>query len=260
MKITAKMISLAGHMLMAAVLCQMTATAAEPVLKDGKAWITEDFYTFDAPATRPQTRYEVAGDTIVSGRDCKKVVMTGLNTDIPSMTFAWYEEDGRGYCHDFNASGEFVLMYDLSAQAGEKVGNAGLVLDTFTMTLSGIERRVVKVEHGAVENTHTVIYNDYWIEGVGPVNGRLAADQIRVTSGSYYYGGTKVLKCYDGERLIFDRDEFDRALKEVTAIDGIALDCEDGADDAIYDLNGIRVSDPEPGKIYISKGKKLLWR
>lgn len=45
-----------------------------------------------------------------------------------------------------------------------------------------------------------------------------------------------------------------------SSIGDAVIDVDDDADECIYNLQGIRVSNPIPGQIYIRGGKKIMWR
>lgn len=95
-----------------------------------------------------------------------------------------------------------------------------------------------------------------WIEGIGALGdsdflvSRLMPTSSRSISWGNYLG---LLEVYDGDKLIFSHDNW----VTMTGIDRVEVEPDDETYGPVYDLQGSRVENPQPGHIYIRNGSKF---
>ena len=126
-------------------------------------------------------------------------------------------------------------------------GSAMRISDEQTYCIEGIDRRVLTIN----ARDYDVEPLDYWIEGIGAPNPDCSMVEASIpTDGSVRY----LSECYDGDRLIFSKANFD---KLVTGIDEVVSDKRQR--EAVYDLMGRRVTNPIKGHLYVTASKKKVW-
>lgn len=227
----------------------------------GKTWIYHNENTL-MPIMDYYWKVSVAGDTIVNGVEA--VVLCGETLDNDHDTWKWAEYEDNGIIYSFNEDGSlfpcmnfnlhlgdiFYLVDPNNVYAGndDVRGPAMIVADEKTYCIEGIDRRVL-----IIQPRDYTMFPPYgiWIEGIGALspNGYITEWGIP-TDGSRRY----LSECYDGDRLIFSRANFD---KLVTGIDEVAQDKP--RHEAVYDLMGRRVARPIKGHLYITASGKRVW-
>ena len=222
----------------------MVATqAVSPVLTVGKKWTVE---IENYKGELHNVTYKVVSDTVVEGLDCKIVENGGFRA-------VWYESDGKVYQQGrIYLDPDFDLMYDMAIEKGKYFnGSIDMYISSFTVAHLGKDVTVHKVSRSPGDDSRL----DYWVEGVGPINGELIADPLPGNSMTPH--GYRVVDCYDGDNLIFDRSMFDDEVKKILSISLIENDRPE--DLTIYNLQGIPVTKPAAGQIYLRGGKKIVW-
>ena len=199
-------------------------TNYRPFIEEGKVWKVGNFGTYSPEGyTHAHTieYFYFDGDTIVSGRQCKKM-MCLRERDInwyyyqePQTIYvgALYEDVHRVYCALPN-SGDFVLLYDFTSPEETEIEYYNT--DAKENTRGYIRRRNLcedNVYHGMIttvnlslaEYSPEVPYFDlpevsvYWREGVG-YNGFYNSEDIMASGGFY-----QIMLCtVDDEVLYYD--------------------------------------------------------
>lgn len=82
------------------------------------------------------------------------------------------------------------------------------VVSRGTIVLQGVERRALKVWTYKFLTKVTPRY-DYWVEGIGSLFGH---DPIYDETQHKHFNTVKLLKCYEGDKLIYDSREFREEL------------------------------------------------
>ena len=150
-----------------------------PLLEDGKEWIiqTKGNYAY-APVN---TIYlQIAGDTIVNGRNCKKMHHTFIDefgNKTHSETYCFQEGD-KFY------SNEQTVMFDFGLNKGDIFSlssqNKYIVHQVNDTILNdGVKRKCLTM-HRYEDNT----FADYWIEGIGSLQMGVYSNDIHKT-GAY---------------------------------------------------------------------------
>lgn len=229
-----------------------------PILSDGRIWVME-LVIDDIGTEHKQTIIAaVNGDTIVDGRECKRIEVSQYRPDVrePGNRYckAAYEENGKLYVHGLTGStlDEFSLLIDMTLPTDGEI-------PFFQFPLKVISEDVVEVR--GVERkriTFGLNYNGLpltWIEGIGSSMDIYATLVDKPTTWSCI----NILECYDKGKLIFTRDDFAKGLSS-TAINAPTASAAAERASAIYDLSGRRTNGTAHDGIYVTKGKKYVAR
>ncbi|MDE5560871.1 MAG: hypothetical protein K2J00_03565, partial [Bacteroidaceae bacterium] len=95
-------------------------------------------------------------------------------------------------------------------------------------------------------------YCAYWIEGIGaPYDDYITTIGEEIpTDGSVKY----LSECYDGDRLICSKANFDKLLTGIGNVTSDKRHCEE-----VHDFMGRRVANPVKGRLYVTASKKMMW-
>lgn len=188
-----------------------------PVLEDGKVWVYSKVnLEADLDGMYKDTVYfktRVVGDTVVYGKPCKKLTVSGMNGENP-RTEVQYEENGRLYSVVQNGmlpimamnyqKGDIIPTYDEECQLD---GYYCDVRDTGTTTTpDGLDRKVMIVS----------IYTGVWVEGIG-CNDDFATLTTHAIPGCYL--GTFMESCSKDGKVLFTRSDFERIKNKHTGIE-----------------------------------------
>ncbi len=154
------------------------------------------------------------------------------------------------YTYD-SSTQRFMLEYDFNIEEGELAldydDNSGVKsIDEITVKGKTYKRIIF---NGADKDS----YWKYWVEDIG-ANGDNTVHLMPVpTDGS----STRFGACYQGDECIFTyEDFFTPSGVEINETE----ERPQTADEVMYDLQGHRVKNPEPGEITISNGQKVIYR
>lgn len=254
---TMKQFVLIAMMLLSSSLC---IQAQQKLYTPGKTWIYHNKNTL-MPIRDYYWKISVVGDTIVNGVNA--TILCGETLDDDHETWKWVGYEDNGLIYSLDEEGRVWPDMDFSLHYGDvfylvdpdKVyagnddvrGSAMRISDEQTYCIEGIDRRVLTIN----ARDYDVEPLDYWIEGIGAPNPDCSMVRASIpTDGSVRY----LSECYDGDRLIFSKTNFD---KLVTGIDEVASDNRQR--EAVYDLMGRRVTNPVKGHLYVTASKKKVW-
>lgn len=200
--------------------------------------------------------YVLTGDTVMGGLVYKKLISCSNEQFLCGLR----EEDGRIYSRGggWHPDSE-VLYFDFNAQPGDifndDVGGLSYmqVKEVKTVMIGGKSRRCLEMwnyEEGIVDGLV-----DYWIEGIGCMNGPYFPFWWLTTSTE-----SLLLSCYDGDECIFNIEDF--LANFTTNMDSPKIVQHPNiiSDVPIYDLLGRRVQSPIKKGFYIQQGRKLVVR
>ena len=241
------------------MLCVSLAVNAQqnyrPMLKDGRQWNLVDVYQDG----NGEFSYIINGTQTVDGKECFLTYASGYEIQEHGCTISkgsggpYYlsEKDGK-INYMFGEISRDVI--DLTLDIGTSVPGKVMVLSIDIIPVFGIPYRCIKFG----------IWNYwgeplYWIEGIGSTwNGPFGDrfDSGHGLPGSYY--GTRLLSVYDGDKCIFDIDEFNKS-RLATRV----KECNDypqpyELSSAIFDLQGRRLMQKPAKGVYIQDGKKVV--
>ena len=195
--------------------------------------------------------YELKGDTVMGGVSYKKMYCDGI------FVSGLREEDGRIYECSWEDVTE-ALTFDFQLQPG------GIVEDNLMGDRAQMEVRQVR-EVDVDGRTyrcmdmwiHEVVYEvvqglvDYWIEGVGCMNG---------PHNPFWWDAignqALLISCYDGDECIFSQE----CLAQITGIRSAVANKPSDSSKGIYDLQGRRLLSAPAKGLYIQNGRKYLVR
>ena len=235
-----------------------------PFIEDGKCWIVNKYkYWIGGPIHLQQT-YFFDGDTIISGRYCKKLNCIEENYS-ENTTHTWYVgslyEQARQVYRVPEGSTQPVLLYDFSARRGDIIGfgneemqdNDYQIWDIVKWTEGQRPLRAQNAAHisdrdGLLE---WVLYwpTTFWIEGIGTLTSPIA----NLSSGTT--GDLRQLVYCGTDNKVLYRDS------NYTAIDNLPQSVfrkEDFSSCKLFDLSGRRLAAPPASGIYIMDGKKVV--
>jgi lipoprotein len=203
-----------------------------PTLVVGKRWeyvrekIFPDHYDqdkYDEPFTLKCTR-----DSVFDGYEGKVIRIVEKNgqsvpqDEIHSIEF-FYREDGPVVYHLEDVGGymnpiwEFQKHWWYDPSAGMEFRSLHgweCVVSRGTIVLQGVERRALKIWTYKFLTKVTPRY-DYWVEGIGSLFGH---NTIYDDYHWKQYNTDKLLKCYEGDKLIYDSREFREELYTPTEV------------------------------------------
>ena len=226
-----------------------------PMLKDGRQWNLVDVYQKGIG----EYHYRIDGTEAVDGKECFLTYASGYEIQEHGCTISkgsggpYYlsEKDGK-INYMFGEISRDVI--DLTLDTGTSIPGKVMVLSIDTIPVFGIPYRCIRFG----------IWNYwgeplYWIEGIGSTwNGPFGDrfDSGHEIPGSYY--GTRLLSVFDGDKCIFDIDEFNKS-RLATRV----KECNDSpqpyeSSSAIFDLQGRRLTQKPAKGVYIQDGKKVV--
>lgn len=214
-----------------------------PVLEDGKVWVYSKVnLEADIDGMYYDTVYfktRVVGDTVVYGKPCKKLTVSGMNGENP-RTKVQYEENGRLYSvvqngmlpiMDMNyQKGDIMPTYDTKCKPD---GNFSYVYNTGTTTTPDDRDRKYMIVSA---------YMGVWVEGIG-YNDDFVTLTTHVIPFSYI--GTFLESCSKDGKVLFTRSDFERIKNKHTGIDEsvmsnpLSVSYSDGSVSAVCDGNQV---------------------
>ena len=222
-----------------------------PVLAEGRLWKLS--YTYrDTWQDIPDAymTIAVAGDSIVDGKKCKKLLVDYRNlTEVvyPRYIVA-YETGGRVYRIDGDR--EEHLVMNINLHQGDAVDIVQTVQKEDTVIVDGIKRKRLIIDSGVDHCDGEYLY--YLVEGIG-----MSKDEFvnlgLIDENIYFH---RLIACYDNGKCVFSAADF---LKEGTSgLNMPKVNCP--KNDQIYDLQGRKRGSIRKGEIFIRNGKKHINR
>lgn len=210
------------------------------LLEEGMTWEYREF----APLVKDRFfTYTVIGDSVVNDTAVVKVRYT--EGGAPIYDYCVHEEDGKIWVYiDWNGPARYQLVIDFNLHPGVSDDYYVEVLEETAMEIEGVSRRVLSVAYPNTTGPHS-----YWIDGVGITTSDIYLSSIPFPTGH----SEELLSCYLNGECLFSKANFDLQ----TGIESAIIDA--GEDAPIYNLQGMRVSAPKKGCVYIRDGKKLVW-
>ena len=184
----------------AACSASLQAQDYHPFCEEGKTWKSDSYSPLHPQplSTWQVDEWKMEGDTLVAGRQCKRLVENGRYAG------AVYDEGGKSFLIPCNSE-EAVLLYDFSLSAGSTVsvyskeaGEVGMltVKETGSASYDGRPFRVIKFDRPDLGASG---YN--WYEGIGSSAGPLDT----WFNPDYVGGAAHGIRCCaaDGQMLYF---------------------------------------------------------
>lgn len=227
--------------------------------EDGKSWLWAGYKLTHPGATEEYFWTEtVVGDTIVTGRVAKKIL---VKNEYEERFVVGLEDNGVIYGYGNPEGTDSICFYPMMnfnlhvgdstfikfTSSSEPVFAAEIV-DEDIINVCGIERRklTLKTEGG---------YIGYWVEGIGANTYDFYLIPVFYSSTGYGY---HMVKCFQDGVCIFTADDF---LASTDGIKDVAVSEKDKAlseDASLYDLSGRKVTGTPRRGIYIKGGRKVL--
>lgn len=225
-----------------------------PFTTEGRMWVLSNEPIHIHNYFTPTIVATVGNDTIIDGKNCVNIDITSLSLDgISKGKETLYEDNGSLWWWKESCK-KFILLMDMSAEkgnfistydgdgTGETLGSMYVKTEEY-IELWGLQRKVLGIYDETGNNLLT-----YWIEGVGSTNDIYQA-QFNVHLGDSTY----LTQLFDNSGwLCFSLREFEKKILELHQTEAADL-LYDNQDDSsvIYDLNGLVISEPMKGNIYI---------
>ncbi|MDE7412888.1 MAG: hypothetical protein K2N05_03730 [Muribaculaceae bacterium] len=221
-----------------------------PILEDGKVWILSNTWDEKSDKEPYKTKVWLDGDTIIGEVPAKLLALQNQLPEAPvehkavleinRQLFFYYEANHRWLpLLDFNCNkGDFTLP--LSDGSMEFEGYE--IEDVGTVEIFNNEYRYVKTKY------------DYWIEGIGsPLGNYLLVFPVPTC---VEIPNTYLNECYKNEELIFSYEKWKEIRQGLSGVNSLKINID--TPDIIFDLHGRRVTNPQPGSVYIRGGKKFV--
>ncbi len=180
-----------------------------PVLTLGKKWIVIRQNPWEqskscSRITPYEITYEVIGDTLAFGKNCKIVHATNGKL---SENIVWYEENGKvydvnlGFDKNNQLNNILTLAYTFYPESSDETDRYS-ILSKGTVVCLGKTRRAVKTY-----TKYSPDHADYYVEGIGSLRGSCL--QYSMEMPSCPVPRCYILQqCYDGDELIYDIKDF----------------------------------------------------
>ena len=204
-------------------LIALNSYAAEykPLLEEGKTWTcryhgsnhaSDNPYFYGIGMSRFFQLFtaEVGGDTIVAGKQCKKIVQHGFNTySTASFTkeYILLEENETisYYTEDWEDRAVFIPMMRFDVSVGDSLSVYYYdELNSFDK-VTGCD---IAVGSDGVERREVMMDNSSWVEGVGFSNGRIFMLYNIAGSDSFLSMRFETMDCSVNGKSIFKRTDF----------------------------------------------------
>lgn len=228
-------------------------TQYKPILTEGKKWVFQfdDMHGFWTQFIHSQRYAEVVGDTIVDGRNAKKLYVTSRSTDSKDTD---NQEDGGHYRVFFEENGilsdEYGELVNMNLNVGDLMDGYIKILkvDVFQSPIGPLKR--IFMSEPDAERPYSMI------EGVGYYS--TLQDKVRPTDGTYW----RLITCYEGETLICTGEDFKdpASIEEIFGNSSSENQYEYNPSQTAYDINGRVVNNPIRGSIVIQNGRKFVIR
>lgn len=214
----------------------------KPLLTEGKMWkvVVKDG---GLHPDRYET-YMVSGDTVVDGRNCKRVVFD--NGKCKEYTAA-YEENNKFYSYNFGAMPSLMLDFglergELARDCGSDTENNLYVSDVDYIEVNGVLRKRIIIKS-------QIFGTFYWVDGIGTDRELWADPAIGAVIGENSY----LYECYENGKLIFSQSDFTKASDVGRVWQEKKID-----DSCRYTIDGTCIGDNGKCGIYIQNGKKYI--
>ena len=235
------------------MVVSLTLTAQdyyEPFLVDGKVWYYETTRQLNQHVIG---KYYIDGDTLIAGKNCKKLMFELPGTD-PYLGGALYEEERRVWMFYPISPGKepaLHLLYDFSCKEGDVMKVDLVTYGEIVLKVDKIEtvytftrpRRLFTLIDVSENNRHSG--PAYWLEGVGS----------RRDMFSLWPPGGVFVSCEIDGNQVADQSSFGPAAL-MTDIQDISPDTS--ASNTIHDLQGRRLNGVPQKGIYIQNGRKYV--
>ena len=241
-----------NHMLLFVAFLPFIAMAQddyEPFLVDGKVWYYETIRQLNQHVIG---KYYIDGDTLIAGKNCKKLMFEWPGTD-PYLGGALYEEERRVWMFYPISPGKepaLHLLYDFSCKEGDVMkvdlvtyGEIVLKVDKIETVYSFTRpRRLFTLIDVSEKNRHSE--PAYWLEGVGS----------RRDMFSLWPPGGVFVSCEIDGRQVADQSSFGPAAI-ITNIQDVL---PPPANRSIHDLQGRRLNGIPQKGVYIQNSRKYV--
>lgn len=233
------------------------------ILSEGKSWRINGVRI--GMGDEVKFVYSVGKDTIVDGKQCKVIDYYNIDKPEEKYQFTACEINGRVFLVDrfheddpavFHPVLDVAVPLDgpstLRTYSGGQLDGGEISYEAgWNRTFGQLQvRREVSIDNGTT-------YRPCWVEGIGAsVMDHNGLSKFPLTDCinriDYYY----MVECYQDGECIFTQKDFTYPLSSIRSIEADTP----SAADAIYDLQGRRLTKPVPGQLYIKAGRKHLAR
>ena len=250
------------------IACSAQTGERVKFVEEGKVWT---YFRETPPAYMHFFSFFLEGDTVLDGRECKKLYADHYDNCYLPDTICFlgglYEEDNKVYSiynitdyHDQWGNKVWVhkLLYDFSHQVGES-----FTVDNDRYHLKLVEIREGEVHHGQDYKVHVLQWDSdrdgwdwgyqyfTWIEGIGSTYEDLF--DVCPTWNSGFLTSVTL----NGDTLFWD--DIPSEYKEYMSVKHVTKD-ESQLSDKKYDVSGRLIKEARKGQIMISDGKKFIAR
>lgn len=194
------------------------------------------------------TTYFFQGDTIINEDKCLRMYYKDSKEGIQKPLGYWTEKNHQVYYYQRSSSSP-ELFYDFSLESNEQIiirGCSVRVISVDTINIRGNLYRCLYIDYSS-KNGGSTHYEDIWIEGIGSVYTFQPFYQLMAGMGYRLLSYT-----LDGNVAV-TRDDYNQIVTQISSTKRIIE-----INQAIYDLQGRRVTTPQKNGLYIKNGKKFV--
>lgn len=197
----------------------------------------------------------VSGDTIVGGKNCKKLI---CNDDGNLSLFAVMAEEGQKVYVYYND--KFILVYDFGLTVGDTVStNIDTVLvaaaDTVEYNGKMFKRLLLHRTTGYTPESLPEEFYEYVVEGIGSMYAPNVPYSFQTPGNAF-----RLLGVFDSEETLIDSDGVTKLFTDEFTGIRPTTSVNPRATGATFDLSGRKILQPQPHQPYIRGGKKYIGR
>jgi hypothetical protein len=219
------------------------AQTYKPVLSDGKEWIYATVDQYNRTDTTGYYTITVVGDTVINNYNCKKIIVQDEKNLYPNRTCVAYEDNGKVYKVK---NGEFTLLFDIGLKEDDYIFDIQLVVAEGEIFINGLSHKILiidsMVDHTADESVYKVI------EGIGISKDEFISSFDLRSDRDFCI----LISCTENGKIIYKSTVYNEAGINSPIINN-------KVNNMLYDLKGIRITNPQKGNLYIHNGKKILY-
>lgn len=240
------------------VICaENTMYSPKPFLEEGKAWKkTYRMYTEDSGLKEIEVMCTVQEMCYIDNMALYPISVTSDDTIFEPYDM-YYKED-NGIVSEYYGNDNFGDLYNFNVSIGETVifnkssnPENYVVTDCSIINVKNIERRMITLK--SQDLSKSVI----WIEGIGGYDNRDEMTTIDAPIGTQYGSMGHFLECYEDGKCVFSASDF-KVLSNMVDINQEETDVDNLIKQ--YDINGLILDKSHKGSLYISNGKKHIYR
>jgi hypothetical protein len=232
----------------------------DPILVEGRTWVYDkhhyeviDELTFQYKETVSKLYFTVMGDTVINGKEYRKVYRRNEWENRMTLFRAFREEGSHVYCHPLVKNGSEFQVLEFDQSLFMEVGVSGFgngmdVVDSIVVNGRRFCRHRYLRKKGEDASSASLVA----VEGIGFINTGFLE---MLTLSSSFSDYSTFRECYDGDELIFRNTDF--RAESASGICPLTVSPV-RHQETLFDLQGRRLKEAPQKGLYIEEGRKKV--